>query len=89
MLMNCKVYRVNWLRAKARYDRWNEEDRQVKYEMEWTITWYRWQKEKWMKRSERAEMLNTQGNGHVAYAEKQVSMWEKLEVEAQKAFWNS
>ena len=35
------VYRVNWLRAKAHYDRWEEELTMVVHEMEWTTLWFK------------------------------------------------
>ena len=34
------VYRVNWLRAKARFDRWDEEDEIVRSEMRWTLLYF-------------------------------------------------
>ena len=34
------VYRISWLRAKARYTRWEEELSLVKHEMTWTVAWF-------------------------------------------------
>ncbi|KAG1797545.1 uncharacterized protein BJ212DRAFT_1289685 [Suillus subaureus] len=31
------VYWVNWLKAKAQYDRWSEELKLVQHEMYWTV----------------------------------------------------
>ena len=38
-----EVYRVSWLKAKARYDRWNEEFQMVQAEMFWTTLWFKHQ----------------------------------------------
>ena len=35
-LMACLVYRVSFLRAKCRWERWEEEARLVSHEMLWT-----------------------------------------------------
>src|ERR1700679_1513036 len=43
----CLVYRVSWLRAKARYSRWSEEQHIVGYGMQWTVNWFRWKEEQW------------------------------------------
>jgi hypothetical protein len=40
------VYRVNWLKAKARWNRWEEELSLVQHEMGWTIGWFKHQEEK-------------------------------------------
>jgi hypothetical protein len=76
--------RVNWLRAKARLDRWVEELILVRHEMDWTVQWYAHQKSTWQTR---------QGNpahqtfpGHCAYASKQISMWTSLGRQAQTQF---
>ncbi|GBE89913.1 hypothetical protein SCP_1702390 [Sparassis crispa] len=36
-----KFYRVNWLRARARYERWREERVLVHSEMAWTIATFK------------------------------------------------
>jgi hypothetical protein len=67
------VYRVNWLKAKARVDRWEEEFILVKNEMQWTILWFRHHANLWKGRSERKD-----GNlpmGHKAYAVKQQKLY--------------
>lgn len=75
------VYRVNWLKAKARVDRWEEEFILVKNEMQWTILWFRHHANLWKERSERND-----GNlpmGHKAYAVKQQKLYNAF---AEKSF---
>jgi len=67
---------VNWLRAKARYDRWNEELLLVRYEMTWALKWYAYQQRDWERRANWAEMRHL--CGHRCYAEKQVVMWRQM-----------
>jgi hypothetical protein len=67
---------VSWLRAKARYDRWNEELLLVRYEMTWALTWYAYQRREWERRAVWAEMQHL--SGHRCYAEKQVVMWRRM-----------
>ncbi|KAG1866919.1 hypothetical protein F4604DRAFT_1585294 [Suillus subluteus] len=64
-----EFYRVNWLKAKARYDRWSEELKLVQHEMFWTISWFWTQEERWRVRAD--ESIK---NGNRAYAERQASM---------------
>ena len=64
------VYRVNWLRAKARKERWEEEMELVKMEMEWTINSFEYKERLWKGIAEGAER-----EGHRAYGWKQSWMW--------------
>jgi hypothetical protein len=80
----CLVYRVNWLRAKARYDRWNEELSIVQHEMKWTILWFKHQMEEWKNRLKRS--AEERKPGHIAYAEKQVAMWKMFMREGEQGF---
>ncbi|KAG0697969.1 hypothetical protein DFH29DRAFT_878331 [Suillus ampliporus] len=64
-----EFYRVNWLKAKARYNRWSEELKLVQHEMFWTISWFRTQEERWRVRAD--ESIK---NGNRAYAERQASI---------------
>jgi hypothetical protein len=75
---------VNWLRAKARSDRWEEELTTVQHEMGWTVLWFQNQQKKWEERAERCNKENKLG--HQAYAEKQVDMWKMFVVQAQQGF---
>jgi hypothetical protein len=83
-MLNYLVYRVNWLRAKARVDRWNEELTLVKQEMKWTILWFRNQANLWMKRLEKEE--SNLPIGHKAYAIKQKKIWNEFEKKASEVF---
>ena len=74
------VYRVNWLRSKARVDRWTEEFVTVSHEMTWTVLWFENQIATWSRRAKRSE------KGHKAYAEKQVAMWKMFKGEAKRGF---
>ncbi|KAG1827507.1 uncharacterized protein BJ212DRAFT_1257730, partial [Suillus subaureus] len=42
-----EFYRVNWLKAKARWQRWEEELSLVQHEMGWTVGWFRYKKAEW------------------------------------------
>ncbi len=46
------VYRINWLQAKARVTRWEEEARLVPNEMSWTVNWLLNKAKKWTKLTE-------------------------------------
>ena len=78
------VYRVNWLRAKARHDRWKEELLIVRYEMKWTILWFKHQMKEWKDRLRRS--VEEKKLGHIAYAEKQVAMWKMFMREGERGF---
>jgi hypothetical protein len=71
-----KVYRVNWLRAKARFDRWKEEVNLVQHEMQWTVNWFDYQHHIWGGRAEAS--LDKGQLGHASYAWKQQEMWKDL-----------
>ena len=78
------VYRVNWLRAKARQDRWNEELQIVRHEMKWTTLWFKNQLKEWKDLLKRSVEENKAG--HIAYAEKQVAMWKMFMREGERGF---
>ena len=79
------VYRVSWLRAKARFDRRSEELRIVGYEMEWTVNWFRWKEGQW--RSRLTDMEDEERPpGLDCYCHKQIVLWSCLADEAQTKF---
>jgi hypothetical protein len=80
----CLVYRVNWLRAKARVDRWLEEETLVKHEMEWTVIWFKNQAELWRERSKRKN--HELPTGHKSYAAKQQKLWNAFYLKASERF---
>lgn len=80
----CVVYRVNWLRAKARHERWIEELELVKSEMMWSKLFFEhraklW--ELWCKDVDEAEKP-----GHVCYANRQMAMWQAFGSQAAVAY---
>ena len=78
------VYRVNWLRAKARVDRWEEEKILVRNEMQWTILWFQYQASLWSERSKRDD--SHLPLGHRSYAAKQEKLWDSFERKATERF---
>lgn len=80
----CTVYRVHWLRAKARRDRWAEEKLIVRHEMDWTVLYFVRQAEVWVSRMLSADEVTQPG--HRCYAARQVNMWKKFAEQAKDAF---
>ena len=78
------VYRVNWLRAKARVDRWVEEQALVKHEMEWTILSFKYQADLWDERSKNKDAGLSMG--HDAYSVKQRKLWSAFHMKALEKF---
>ncbi|KAH7919749.1 hypothetical protein BV22DRAFT_1022428, partial [Leucogyrophana mollusca] len=76
-----EFYRVNWLKAKARYLRWEEELEIVRHEMDWVVRWFSHQEQEWKRWA-----TQSQRSGQRAYAEKQVNLWGRFKEEAQKGF---
>jgi hypothetical protein len=73
------VYRVHWLRAKAKFDRAQEQYVLLPYEMDWTLAYFRNRADVWSCRQEVA--AGTSG-GHESYAARQVAMWRAFERQA-------
>ena len=78
------VLRVNWLRAKARHDRYKEDVEILQNEMWWMVLWFQHQTKKWEGLADGARMESK--GGHLAYAEKQIAMWKAWGQECEKAF---
>ena len=78
------VYRVNWLRAKAHVDRWDEELTLVKHEMQWTTLWFQNQAKIWEERSKRED--GKLPPGHRSYAAKQQKLWKAFQKKAKERF---
>ncbi|KAG1808390.1 uncharacterized protein BJ212DRAFT_1280762, partial [Suillus subaureus] len=76
-----EFYRVNWLKAKARWSRWQEELSLVRHEMGWTINWFKYHQKEWNRRWQKVTRP-----GHQAYAYQQVLMWRRFAQDAEKAF---
>jgi hypothetical protein len=69
------------LKAKARWQRWEEELSLVRHEMGWTVSWFKYKKEEWEQRLHKATK-----HGHRAYAQRQVLLWERFLLNAQNSF---
>jgi hypothetical protein len=80
------VYRVNWLRSKARYERWIEEKKIVSTEMGCTIRDYERRRKKWEGRAEVCAIGGDEMRGHLCYALQQADMWGRFEDDARKKF---
>ncbi|KAG1801986.1 uncharacterized protein BJ212DRAFT_1246864, partial [Suillus subaureus] len=76
-----EFYRMNWLKAKARWNRWEEELSLVQHEMGWTIGWFKHQEEKWHQWWNEAMK-----SGHQPYAYRQVLVWKAFVMEAEEKF---
>ncbi|KAI6034671.1 hypothetical protein BKA83DRAFT_4461027 [Pisolithus microcarpus] len=68
-----EFYHINWLKARARRDRWREEVSLVRHEMLWTTLWFQYQKEIW-----ETQALQSTEPGKEAYASKQAIRREFL-----------
>jgi len=75
------VYRVNWLCAKARKERWEEELELVASEMDWTVNCFEYHERMWEQRADEAK-----SPGKIAYAWKQRSTWGKWAKTAKDTF---
>ena len=77
------VYRVNWLKAKSRAERWQEEHELLTSEMEWVLRFFDFKEDEakaW------ALITGKDSPGHTAYARKKGEMWRLLAVHAEKMF---
>lgn len=83
---NCgTVYRVSWLRVRARYLRWAEEIRLVKLEMQWTVRWFRDRERCWTERLENL-LDEEREEGLQCYCYKQLGLWKALGDAAEQRF---
>ena len=77
--MPLSVYRVNWLRAKSRRDRWVEEVELLKSELLWIKLYYQRRAGSWEKRMDSCE------DGLKYYARKQIKTWRLFQSQADNA----
>ena len=80
------VYRVNWLRAKCRRDRWAEELTLVRSEMEWTKLFHTHRINLWENRAIAAAAHNPSLQ---YYAHRQAWTWTLLRTQAESAIKDS
>src|SRR5882724_5080199 len=79
-----QVYRVNWLRAKAQMDRWQEEVTLIQNEIRWMHLWLVYHRNIWEGRATKCEQEGLKG--HACYPWKQVWMWERMANEAMDVY---
>ena len=72
---------MNWLRAKARHQRWKEEVTILENEMVWIKLWFEHQIGVWEARHRRST-----SSGHRVFAAKQVWVWKKFLSDARQSF---
>ncbi|KAG2004971.1 hypothetical protein CC2G_003473 [Coprinopsis cinerea AmutBmut pab1-1] len=77
-----ELYRVNWLRAKSRAERWREEHVLLTSEMEWVPNFFAFKEEE----CKAWATLTRDLPGHRAYANRQANMWRLMGAHAEKAF---
>lgn len=77
------VYRVHWLRAYARHERWKEEMDITRNEMTWTVNSFRHKAKVW---AGYADSSARQSPGHRYYADRQCAFWEHLADNALQSF---
>ncbi|KAA1479889.1 hypothetical protein DENSPDRAFT_789644, partial [Dentipellis sp. KUC8613] len=77
-------YRVQWLRCKARRDRWQEEYIRVLTEMQAFVLYCQHHARQWKARQERSDQLGELG--HASYAAGRVAMWTDMGEEAKTFF---
>ena|ERR1700735_1978198 len=77
------VNRVHWLRAKAQFERWQEEQDSIHNEAVWVTAYFHTKSNCWKAWMDKAaqEMLP----GHKAYASHQAHAWEELSRSSMKA----
>ena len=77
------VEKVHWLRAKAQFERWLEEQQSIQNEAEWIPAWFHAKAETWrvlMIAGEQASL-----KGHQAYASGQMHTWDELSRSSREA----
>jgi hypothetical protein len=77
------VYRVNWLRASARFHRWSEEVIHLQNKMLWMVTFFKNKKEEW---KNMAIETGNPKNGLACYTKKQANTWANFELHAETLF---
>jgi hypothetical protein len=72
---------VNWLRAKARHRRWQEEVTILENEMVWIKLWFEHEMKVWEDRQKQST-----SSGHRIFAAKQVWVWNRFLSDATQSF---
>lgn len=79
----CAVYRLHWLRARARYHRWQEEVKICGFEMEWVVRWFMHMASTW---ATYCDSPNAVGVGLREYANGVITYWDELGRVAERNF---
>ncbi|KAK7682710.1 hypothetical protein QCA50_014093 [Cerrena zonata] len=74
-----ELFRVNWLRAKARRDRWAEEKILLKSELSWTKAYFQRRSDDWKSR------ITARSPGLACYAHLQKRHWDLFVLQASTA----
>jgi hypothetical protein len=77
------VNRVHWLRAKAQFERWLEEQASIHNEAIWVPMYFHSKAEDWEARMNISSELLQYGHG--AYASRQMHSWEELSRSSKKS----
>ena len=77
------VNRVHWLRAKAQFQRWLEEQASIYNEAKWVPAYFHAKAEQWEALMNIAAQQSQ--HGHEAYASQQMHSWEELSRSSEKA----
>ncbi|KAI0955199.1 hypothetical protein AcW1_006849 [Taiwanofungus camphoratus] len=77
-----KFYRVNWFRAKSRYDRVVEEEKQLRYEMRFAANYFAHQSEMWVRLMQ--ESTDRDQMGHRPYDAQQAFLYLALARDAER-----
>ena len=86
-LIFLSVFRVSWIRAMSRRDRWKEELAITSHEMVWVILWFQHRATMWRtKASQAANVFDVQSMDLRAYAYRQADNWERLRDTASSDF---
>ena len=83
MLNNEIVDRVHWLRSKAQFERWKEEQDSIHNKAVWVPAYFHSKVELW--NEWRKFAVHKRLPGHAAYASQQAHAWEELSRSSTKA----
>ena len=83
---HAKVYRVNWMRARAQRNRWEEEFPRTENEMIWTTLYFMHQRDLWYSRLQALPWMVGSSPGHEAYCQQKISHWEEFARIAEHQF---
>lgn len=78
------VYRVHWLRARARHERWKEEWDVTSHEMGWTVNFLAHKASMWKRWAHKAHRDGRPG--HECYAKRQEAFWLSMKDNAIQSF---